>query len=411
MGGSRRYGPNRWGDGFREEVLARDVATFEQAKAYRNHKSSKDDPVFGRVKFAHFREDDGVVELITEYFGNQKVADAHGGKVADDEIESLMKVGYIPVSMGSLVPGDICVVCNHFAKKPADRCSSKREGGSCPMFGCKTGMLQIDDTGRLQYVDNPRNRFYDISKVKVGADPIAYGSLLPVGDFYADMSSHTKSASLFAEISDNVIATPEVDRYLTTIFELSHVEHKLASFLADDDCTYAVGCHYAGDLSSATYHTLASMSDAAVGSCVNGELGAADVVDFRKFASVSVGDAAAMSLLGFIPDLFTRIRQQGLSSKIASMAASLAKFSPITTRKFASVVDSRLDLEKIRRESFQRVAGGSRASVVNSRPSDDVIPDVIMKYAAIRVLLDANINGNAEHRFVTFNRNSTRLEI
>lgn len=108
MGGSHRYGPNLWGDGFREEVLERDAPGFEMyAKAYRNHKSANA-PFFGRPKLARFRRSLGVVELITEYYGTDKVASANGGKIADLEIQSLKQHGSIPVSMGSHVPGDSC---------------------------------------------------------------------------------------------------------------------------------------------------------------------------------------------------------------------------------------------------------------------------------------------------------------
>lgn len=110
MGCSDIYGPNRWGDGFRADVLERDCPTFEQyAKAYRNHKSKSDDPYFGRPKIARFRKPMGVVELVTEYYGNEKVASANGGLVADKELEELAKHGSIAVSMGSKVPGDRCL--------------------------------------------------------------------------------------------------------------------------------------------------------------------------------------------------------------------------------------------------------------------------------------------------------------
>lgn len=108
MGGSHRYGPNRWGDGFREEVLRRDYPTFElYAKAYRNHDSKG--PYYGKVAAARFREDMGCVELITEYYGSPKIAAANGGRVADLELAALQKTGSIPVSMGSNVPGDRCL--------------------------------------------------------------------------------------------------------------------------------------------------------------------------------------------------------------------------------------------------------------------------------------------------------------
>lgn len=108
MGGSNTYGPNRWGDGFRESILRRDVPTFElHGKAYRNHKSKG--PYYGKVAAARFREDLNCVELVTEYYGCPKTAAAGGGRVADLELTSLRTKGSIPVSMGSWVPGDSCL--------------------------------------------------------------------------------------------------------------------------------------------------------------------------------------------------------------------------------------------------------------------------------------------------------------
>lgn len=410
MGGSHRYGPNRWGDGFREEVLQRDVGTFEKAKAYRNHKSTKSDPVFGRVKFARFRDEDGVVELVTEYFGNEKVASMFGGKVADQEIESLLKTGSIPVSMGSMVPGDTCSVCNHFARKPADRCMSVSEGGKCAMFGCKTGMLKIDKSGRLQFVDNPRNRFYDISKVAVGADPIAYGSIIPIGDFYSELDDRQrKTAALFEDTSEIIGVNPSYDLYITTIHSLSETEAKLAAFNAESDCDFAVGCHSRPALSPTIYAKLASSNLHMVGATVDSFRTNDTPLDFERFASHSGQSATALA--GFIPDMFTRIRQHGLVDKVASMAASIGKFSSPTSVKVASSLATRLDLENIKRTSLSHLATGWRATPIALRPAADTIPDVVLKFAAIRVLLDTNLNGDQVNRFLNFNRTSTRLAI
>ena len=182
MGGSDTYGPNRWGDGFRESTLRRDVPTFEiHGKAYRNHKSKE--AYYGKVAAARFRDDLNCVELITEYFGSPKTAAAGGGKVADRELQSIRSRGSIPVSMGSWVPGDRCVACDHWSPTRDTYCTSIKEGGMCTLFGCKNGMLKVAEDGRLQYVDNPRNTFYDISMVHLGADPCANGFLLRMGKY------------------------------------------------------------------------------------------------------------------------------------------------------------------------------------------------------------------------------------
>lgn len=408
MGGSRRYGPNRWGDGFREEILARDVGTFETAKAYRNHKSKRTDPFYGRVKLANFREGDGVVELVTEYFATPKVAAKHGGSVADEEIESLFKLGHIPVSMGSLVPGDQCVICDHFAKKPKDRCSSKREGGDCSLFGCKTGMLKIADDGRLQYVDNPKNRFYDISMVKIGADPIAYGSLLPIGDRYDELQSqYAKTAELFEDMFDGDQPLQDyADSVYNHIVSLAAYEAKSASI----DTDLAIAAHVAEDIPAQLYNKLASSSVGVIKDAIKQLAGTTCVIDYRKFAAAhGQSEQDIDHQLTFMPDLFTRIRLSGGSSKVASLVKKFENLSVDYHIKVASLSPSRVNWTSMKQSAMRLLANDQRVEMIVAQPMNAVIPDLVCKYAAVRLLADQACNYDAAIRYISNKRSSTRM--
>lgn len=75
----------------------------------------------------------------------------------------------------STVGSDTCIHCGNVATKKAEYCLPKNEGGTCTLFGCRHGMSKVAEDGRTQYVDNPKNVFYDLSFVGTPADRIAYG--------------------------------------------------------------------------------------------------------------------------------------------------------------------------------------------------------------------------------------------
>lgn len=190
-GASEFYGPNRNGDGWKADVLDRDMCTYlKHAKLFRDHINKKDSPYYGRVKVAFFDRERGYGRTLAEYNATKTAADELGGLVAERELEKLAKNGFIAVSHGTSVGQDFCAHCGNIAKKRAEYCLSKEEGGSCTLFGCRNGMRKVAEDGRVQYTDNPKNIFYDLSDVESPADRIAYGVL---------MSGLHKSASVIVD--------------------------------------------------------------------------------------------------------------------------------------------------------------------------------------------------------------------
>ncbi len=172
MGATEAVGPNRNGDGFREETLKVAHPTFvKHAKFYRDHKNTDPSQSYGIVKLSHYNDDMRRVELLAFLNGNSKVARDHGGLVADKELERLGRAGNdLPVSMAVKIANDVCVGCGNKARTPKEYCDEF----TCKMGGCRNNLMKLTDRGLL-YVDNPLPcRFIDISHVKRGADRTAF---------------------------------------------------------------------------------------------------------------------------------------------------------------------------------------------------------------------------------------------
>lgn len=112
--------------------------------------------------------------------------------------ESFSAAGLI--SHNSRLAFDVCTACGNKAKSRSFYCDSQENGGDCNMFGCKYGLAKIAEDGRVQFVDNPGNTFYDISSIGLSkhaarqADRIAFGTGFDL-DLSKAESSKTASAN------------------------------------------------------------------------------------------------------------------------------------------------------------------------------------------------------------------------
>lgn len=389
MSGSRRFGPNRWGDGFREEVLSRDVPTFEtHAKAFRHHQS-KDAPFFGRPKIAKLRPETGIVELVTEYYGSDKVAEANGGRIADLEIQSLAKRGHIPVSMGSHVPYDVCVICGHRAKTRAEHCLSIKEGGCCPLYGCRNGILKLAEDGRQQFVDNPFNLFFDISYVGTGADPIANGVALPLGMLAGEKR---------AEFSDKVAAlleaetrhfdetwTPQRRRALQILHSWADVEQKVGMHPEDE---LTLGVIFAEAVQgSRGLHS----NSTAVRQQTLDKLAMAGVFPrFEQYAKeAGLQDHEIKYSSTFVPDSYTRIVRANLVPHVLQGIHGQNSEHNF----FESIKEAAIDKESLK-AAIQRgllaQAENRQVSRVKTAQLEKAIPAIVVRYATDKLAWAAN---------------------
>jgi len=100
MGAHSRYGCNRNGDSFTEEVCRKYHPTFvKHARAYRDHQNKDKSKSYGIVKASAYNEEMHRVELIVAYNGTKEAADRNGGLVADEELEKLASDTPLGVSM------------------------------------------------------------------------------------------------------------------------------------------------------------------------------------------------------------------------------------------------------------------------------------------------------------------------
>lgn len=390
MGGSHRYGPNRWGDGFREEVLANDHRSFEtDAKAYRQHKS--DGPHYGHVKLARFSERTGLVELVTEYYATDEAAKANKGKLADLEIENLSKKGYIPVSMGSYVPGDSCSVCGHWAPKPADRCSSKSEGGNCTLFGCKTGMLKVAEDGQLQYVDNPKNRFYDISMVGTGADPVANGVLLPLGKMAEQVSRMRKVASFAESTITDLQPLSELEELALSLgykwaeFEMEPVVKTAsdAGSWSDTDLGYATHSPAVSTELLSMLHSRNVQTSRDSFSELHRRRLLPDYVPFAKAAGLS--DLQVEATERFIPNLFTHLVASKQLLPVVKLASSFRVSKQNNVQSFAMPTIDGVDSQSVLRRTLVANANGIALNPRKVASFSECIPEIAARYAAFKL--------------------------
>jgi len=164
LGSGEYYGANLNGDFFPEAELLRSGKyghkTYYNAGVYRNHKNSRRGGIsFGKVALVVYNDRMHRVELILELDRKKAQELEH-----QDLIDKLDAGGYPPVSMGVLVPYDVCSVCGRKAKTNADRCEH------LPRM-----LNQVDArSGKKACMINVFLRFHDISFVVVPADYQGY---------------------------------------------------------------------------------------------------------------------------------------------------------------------------------------------------------------------------------------------
>lgn len=120
VGSTEFYGPNRNGDGFREETCRRYHDTFvKHARFYRNHDHYDPKRSYGIIKFSAYNERMHRIELIGVLNATKEAAERNGGLVADREIHMLERGEDIPVSMSCVVEPDAPVLTREGYKEIA----------------------------------------------------------------------------------------------------------------------------------------------------------------------------------------------------------------------------------------------------------------------------------------------------
>lgn len=174
VGDTPFYGCNRNFDGFDTETCKNRHHTFvKHAKWYRQHKNNDPKLSYGIVKASSFNEKMHRIELICALNRSKSAADRTDGLIADLELQDLASGRDIPVSMSCVLPFDYCSGCNHGARSRKEYCKSAEDGGSCHYGGLWRNIGKVAEDGHQLHANNPGCTFFDISRVRRGADRIA----------------------------------------------------------------------------------------------------------------------------------------------------------------------------------------------------------------------------------------------
>jgi len=144
--------------------------TFEYyAKLFKHHVNKPDSPSYGEVVFSHWNPQMDRVELIV---GIDRFR-------APDIVEALETGGNVAVSMGAKVRYDECSVCGNKAKTRAQYCKHAKgylgkviDEDTAAQWSRELGKEILP--GTKVHAINEFPRFFDISKVHIGADRTAF---------------------------------------------------------------------------------------------------------------------------------------------------------------------------------------------------------------------------------------------
>lgn len=144
MGDEEHYGPNRNGDSWPGDGLAKNAYTFvSNGHLFREHNNSHPDKAIGEIKYAAYDPQLGRVELLV--WGDKNKA--------AKEWEHMKKGNALSGSMSARVPWDECSVCGNRAKTPREYCFTPdtlitmADGARKPISDIKIGDTVMSSSG------------------------------------------------------------------------------------------------------------------------------------------------------------------------------------------------------------------------------------------------------------------------
>lgn len=403
------FGCNRNADGWSKYALERDMPSYlKHAKCFRDHRNKKDDLFYGRPKVAFFDKERGYGRLLVEYFATDKAASEKNARIADGEIDALDKDAEFRVSHGTKIPHDTCSICGNEASTRAKYCSSQEEGGTCRLFGCKTGLSKISEEGEMQFVHNDAgNIFYDISSIGVDkhasarqADRIAYATPYDiVRDKVASFNDYVPGSSWMSEqmglsqrfdlfVPDGL--TPYQERMAKVAIELAEYDSEPSAVYDDFD----------GDVSA--LRRLVSPCDSVKRAAARDLATRNELIGPRVFAKLSgASSLVADQVAACVPGIYRRMAESDQissfvkSSCFTNSAPDSSILSGLTAAPFASIDPLSV--------SYRRKV----AAVVGSEPSACSCESVeaariATEYAAFKVAVASQILAHSQNaiRFI-----------
>lgn len=183
LGSHEVWGPNGNADAFPEIGLAHKslrtdmgtkndygYKTFEYyAHFFKHHVNKPDSPRYGEVVFSHWNPILHRVELVVG-IDREK---------AKEVVTALENNEPVAVSMGTKVPYDRCSICDNKARKKEEYCKHARDFLGA-IVGAETAKIWSRELGKVilpgakVFVYNDFPRFFDISRVWIGADRTSF---------------------------------------------------------------------------------------------------------------------------------------------------------------------------------------------------------------------------------------------
>jgi hypothetical protein len=281
--------------------------TFEKyAKVYRHHKNKDPKKAEGEVKKAAYNPDMARVELLVRV-DNDKW---------DKELEKLASGEDIPVSMSCKVPADYCSICGNRATKKEEYCPH-----------LKKHMGSITKSGHVVGAINDNMVFFDISRVTVPADRIAYG-LVKV----AEADHVIGGAERAEELGLDTFCAPP-DEFEN--FDLYKLSTTLASLKKLADMEKRVP----GSIDSVVASSISEEEEP-------------DDEELKKLSSVR---SEVMDVLGLMAD-------RGICLSLPSFA------KVITGEKFAAITDEVKVAQALQRGIFERMLKSAAVDTTLSEP-------------------------------------------
>lgn len=366
MCASEAYSANRNGDGFKEATLRKWHPTFVKlAKVYQLHKNKNPQKSYGVVKLSYYDEEMRRVLLLAALNKTAEAARRNGGLVDEAFVNDAEAGKDIPFSMACKIANDVCAICQNVAPTRDDYCESEKQGGSCPGFGCKDGLTQVLEDGRVQHVDNPDPRFFDISKVRRPAERTAYGGLADYLTKAAQASHHIGGAELAellgAESPGWLSAVGDglnID-VIKTAHELSHIETEIEHRLATLGDLDAVSTPSLGDISgldapdsAAALDKLAALSELQV---------VLSPSDFVQWLCQTRRPEKVANVCRYLPGIYSRWVKSGeiVNLAVANPFAHNSRQPSFAARKWAAkFASSALSPREMTKQAFQNLAAG-----------------------------------------------------
>jgi len=361
MGDQETYGPNKNGDGWPKEALARKHQTFvTNGHFFREHRNRDPKLKIGDIKYAAYSPVSeggmGRVELLK--WGHRKLA--------EEEYEMAKEGKELCFSMSARVPLDVCSCCEHKAKSASEYCDHLR-----------FNMLRyMPEFKKYAFAVNPDPNFFDDSRVVRPADRIARYLEYK----FSDEGDRQKAASQndvilgteWAEFEG--VSIPDV--YLPEGLEGTMLQ-KLAAAetYRDEQAKYGSDKRSNFVLSFAPYALSSDLDTASVddwkrlrpGTLFRELAKKACIMSFPTFAayisnstpSAIIKSAAFLKAAAHdMDDVFRRMLKQGVSNDIMSMFQASSHFNAMTdsarSEIFANTMHKAASIFSIEREPVRQ---------------------------------------------------------